>query len=102
MTNTPEGDENWRWLLEPPVAGEVQLRIAVGEGTQLSPQLRAAIDQLVAALYEDEVTGYATTCYPQCPALTKCPDYICIEHNNCSVLSRGPCLVFQNCQIARM
>lgn len=99
MTNTPEGDANSRWLLEPPAPGEVQLHIAVGEDAQLTPQLRAALDQLVTALYGDEVTGY-TTCYPKCPDLTGCGDFSCTDHFNCSVLSRQPCLIYQRCKIA--
>jgi hypothetical protein len=99
MTSEPTGGEGSRWLLEPPVAGEVQLHIAIGEGTELSPQLQAALDRLVAALYQDEVTGYASTCYPQCPKLTACSDYTCLDLNNCSVLVRQPCLVDQRCKI---
>jgi len=99
MTSKSEGDERSHWLLEPPSAGEVQLHIAVGEGAELTPRLRAALDQLMAALYQDEVVGYVGNCSPRCTDLESCGRFICGGLGGCD-LTRFPCLADVSCRIA--
>lgn len=98
MTSRSEGGERSRWLLEPPAAGELQLHIAVGEGMELSLQLKAALDQLVAALYQDEVVGYVGACSPRCPDLQACGYLICGGLGGCD-LTKKPCLADVQCRI---
>ena len=68
-----------RWLLEPPEAGQVHLHFEVGEGTELTPEAREAVEAITRALAEPEVTGYA--CSPfKCPKETHAP---CATKLNC-------------------
>lgn len=98
MTSGPADNERLCWLLEPPAAGEVQLHIAVGEGAELTPQFRAALDRLLAALYGDEVAGYVAGCSPHCPDLKSCPKFGCGGLGGCD-LTRYPCLADVSCRI---
>jgi hypothetical protein len=61
-----------RWLLEPPEPGQVHLHLEIGEGTELSPEATEAVEALMRALSEVEVSGYA--CSPfTCPKQTHAP-----------------------------
>jgi hypothetical protein len=102
MPSEPAGDEGTRWLLQPPSAGELHVHVAVGEGTELTPRLKAALDQLVAALYQEEVAGYAADCSPRCPDLRSCGTFDCLVLNNCIPLSSAPCVADVRCKIANV
>ena len=85
MTNASESNQERRWLLEPPEPGMVKFVFELGEGTELSPEVRAALDQLVSAISGREVEGFSHTgpgCYPSnCPkdnwcGLRYCPSEV--------------------------
>lgn len=71
MASQPEPPEDLRWLLEPPAPGEVHVHVAVGEGAQLTPEVREAIEQLLTRLHEAEsdVSGFCRLI--TCDALSK-------------------------------
>ncbi|MCU0269289.1 MAG: hypothetical protein MUF83_11660, partial [Acidimicrobiales bacterium] len=48
--------DDGRWLVEPPAADEVRLFIEAGEGTEVTAEVRAALEVLM-----DELTGAETT-----------------------------------------
>jgi hypothetical protein len=64
------------WVVEPPGAGEITLRIAVGEGVELTDEQEAALNELVHALEvgEAEVVGHAMThdCTLTCAPKLEC------------------------------
>jgi hypothetical protein len=81
------------WILEPPGEGEVQLHIALGDGIELTPEIRAAIDNLVESLQQVDVAGYAK-CNPKCPSLAGCSQYGCSKLYGCKPLISSDCLAF--------
>jgi hypothetical protein len=54
-----EPDDRAEWLLAPPKAGEIRLMVELGEGAELTPEMRAAVETLMRELNESEVEGYA-------------------------------------------
>jgi hypothetical protein len=58
-----EGSEaqDLQWLTQPAAPGVVHLHVAIGEGAQLSPEVQAALQQLVQAVQtqQTDVAGYA-------------------------------------------
>lgn len=94
--------EGLRWLLEPPAAGELHLHVAVGEGTELTPQLRAALEQLMSTLQQADVQGYMATCSPRCPMLQECTNFSCDGYHNCKSLTNFPCLADVHCRIGNL
>jgi hypothetical protein len=54
--------DDLRWLLEPPAPGKVHFHIAQGEGVELTPKAKEAIETLIrelsAAESRSEVEGY--------------------------------------------
>lgn len=63
MPNRPENAEDLSWLLSPPVAGEVRILVAIGDGADLPARLSEAIDRLAAVLQEVEIEGYSNGRY---------------------------------------
>jgi hypothetical protein len=88
-----------RWLLQPPAAGEIQIRIAVGEGAELTPQVQAALEQFMGTLQQADVAGFADTCAPRCPMLKECSGFGCTGYHNCTFLSSSPCVADVFCRI---
>ena len=84
MAEHSAGSGEPRWLLEPR-PGEAQIHVAVGEGAEITPELRAAIDALARALPQEEVAGYAT---PRAG-----PDRICTQDLT------APCTQYIACRI---
>jgi hypothetical protein len=99
MTSESGGEERIQWLLEPPAPGTLHLDIAVGEGTELTPEIRAALDNLISALSHTDVAGYSDTCYPKCLDLADCTNYGCRRLNNCNPLVSSPCVAEVTCYI---
>lgn len=84
------------WLLEPPDAGAVHLELSIGPGVELSSDARAALETLVTALLESEVTGFAN----DCGSLDACGTYHCYL-GKC-ILFKSPCLADIWCKIAEL
>jgi hypothetical protein len=89
MTSEPTREEELRWLLEPAEPGTIHFHIDIGEGAELTPEARQAIDRFIAAIYPDpDVSGFLmrAPCQPKvvnCWAKVTCPDYhdpTCPEH----------------------
>src|SRR5437660_793760 len=59
MTNQASGDES-RWLQAPLESKEVRILVAVADDAELSPAMRAALEQLAVAMQTEqaEVAGY--------------------------------------------
>lgn len=87
MTTQPECPEEARWLLEPPVPGEVKLSLAVGEGAEVTPELREAFEALLRALHEEEVQGYVN---PGCRGLCFLRRYQCSVDYQCRIIAPSP------------
>ena len=52
-----EGGEDRGWLLEPAAADEVRIHVEIGSGSELSPDVRDALDSARARPQADAVTG---------------------------------------------
>jgi hypothetical protein len=94
-----QDDTQSRWVVEPPAAGQVKLFFDVGEGVELTPEVLAALNELVDALHGSDVgdvSGFATN---KCPALGACPDFSCGSYFGCSPLSKTPCYALVKCAI---
>jgi hypothetical protein len=89
-----------QWLLSPPAPGEVQIHVAIGEGTELTPEIQQALERLVGAIHGQDVTGhlFADSCLPKCGDLSDCGHYNCDLHN-CRPLGQQPCRVRMICRI---
>ena len=57
-SSSEEAEEALQWLLEPAAPGEVKIRIEIGEGAELAPEIREAVDALAKAIQDQEVAGY--------------------------------------------
>lgn len=89
-------DDNDRsWLLEPIGSTEARIHVDVGEGAEISAEVRAALDELIEALQTSEVEGFANTC----PDLNDCSKYVCQRLGKCNPQTRNPCLWDVRCYI---
>jgi hypothetical protein len=96
MPDEADNRDDSGWLLEPPGPGEVQVRIEIGEGVELSPEARAALETLMNGLEEEEVAGFAFSLDAACSTYR-----ICNPYGKCQPLTKSPtCLVFTHCRIA--
>jgi hypothetical protein len=81
MASQREPQDDVRWLLEPPAPGEIHFHLDIGDTTDLTPEARAAIERLMAALSPDtDVAGYlmAKPCQPkrvECFVRETCRNY---------------------------
>jgi hypothetical protein len=80
-----------RWIVGPPAPGEVNIQIAVDRQAQLTPELQEALEQLVQALQQDEVEGYARPCPSRVVT--------CKADGPCQPKVTSPCYSFQTCRI---
>jgi hypothetical protein len=97
MTSDTGGNDEPRWLLEPPSAGQVHIRVAVGEGVELTPEVREALEQLARALGEDDVQGFllsAFACDAVCEGLVNC-----VPRDKCNPQYYGPCAWLISCRV---
>jgi hypothetical protein len=92
MADQSVGSGEPRWLLKPQPR-EAYVHVGVGEGAELTPELREALEALVDALHQEEVAGYAKP--RPCPELEICsPLGRCLPHTS------APCASFTTCRIA--
>lgn len=95
MSEGPPGESGW--VVEP----DVEIRIAVGSDAELTPELQAAIDDVIraleaAAVEPAEVEGFKQ-CVPQC----KPPGYgYCNPQSDCQPKVWMPCAAKTACRIA--
>jgi hypothetical protein len=99
MTNPAESSGESVWVLKPPGPGEVHLHIAVGDGVEMTGEVRQAIERLLDALQQEEVQGFRKGGAPKCPELADCTGYWCRPQNNCTSLSSEPCAIHMQCII---
>lgn len=91
----PPGESGW--VVEP----GVEIRIAVGNDAQLTPEIRAAIDDVIRVLEAEtagaEVEGFGRRCPVQC----KPPGYgFCNPQDTCQPKVWMPCARKEACRIA--
>jgi hypothetical protein len=88
------------WLLEPVGLNEVRVHVDVGEGVEVSPELREVLDALLDEIYAAEVQGLAAEDpdRPQCSDLMRCSAYSC-DLGRCQPLDRFPCAWKIGCTI---
>jgi hypothetical protein len=91
MADQSAGSEGPRWLLEPGPGG-ARIHVAVGEGAELTPELREALEALAGALHREEVEGYAKP--KPCPIL-----HVCNPYDTCNPQTSTPCARFTTCRI---
>ena len=89
------GSNDRGWLLEPLGSGEVRLHLDVGEGADVSEEVRTALDTLLDELLASEVEGFA---WPSCPELKACGSFTCTL-GKCAPLDRFPCFAMVQCKI---
>ena len=93
MTSGASGEQEYRWLLEPPGVGEVHIHVAVGEGAQLTPAIRDALESLASAIEENDAQGFLLST-SGCPILVSCA-----PRNLCNPEYSGPCAWLTSCRI---
>jgi hypothetical protein len=98
MSSESTGSDRLRWLLQPPATGGVHLRVGIGDGAELTPQVQAALEELISSLQQVDVDAVAKRCFPKCPLLKGCGVFDCDGYHNCN-LGKGPCLVDIVCVI---
>lgn len=92
------GADDRQWLLEPVAPNEVRIHVSLGDGAEVSADLRVALDALVDSLYASEVEGFATD-FPPCPDLSACEMYFCNKFGRCQPQSRFPCAWEEQCLV---
>jgi hypothetical protein len=80
-----ETEEDRSWLLEPPAAGDMHVHVELGEGVELDESLREALEGVVRAFYQGEVSGFAGDCSIRPPG--------CDPYWSCNPQEVSPCLV---------
>lgn len=97
MPDETEGNDR-AWLLEPLGANETRIHVDIGEGADISDEVRAALDELVEALHASDVEGFMLR--ETCPDLDACSSYFC-QLGSCNPESKYPCFVDLKCVITR-
>ena len=74
-----EQQDERRWIVEPPAAGEVALYMAAGDGVTLTAEQEVALSALLRSLElaDDEVTGHAGVCDQLITTPTNCTKLKC-------------------------
>jgi hypothetical protein len=99
VADPPTGPEQPRWLQKPLDTGEVRINIAIDEEAELTPELRGAIEDVVRALQDQEVQGYAVPQGGGCNGLSSCTPHNCPRVRNCDPLVVAPCANYESCRI---
>ncbi|HEX8052097.1 MAG TPA: hypothetical protein VF517_03830 [Thermoleophilaceae bacterium] len=47
-------EQGAKWLVEPPQPGQIRVAISIPEETEVSDRLRSAVDEVIAALEDEE------------------------------------------------
>jgi len=95
-TRESETFEELRWLMKPPRAGEVMIKI--GETTDLTPEIKNAIEDLMEKLQETKKVLFAANAPLDCKDLDACsPVYWC-RLRDCD-LNKYPCVSYVHCKI---
>ncbi|MEZ5141017.1 MAG: hypothetical protein R2726_00635 [Acidimicrobiales bacterium] len=93
--STPRDDS---WLLQPPAPDEVQFKLSVPQGTELSPTAREALETLLSELQSVEVEAFASSV--DCGDFFRhCKPYSCTL-KSCQPLVAQPCFIDTVCRIA--
>jgi hypothetical protein len=80
------------WLIQPPSRGEVRLYIAIDEAAEVSPAVRAALEQLAQAIQNEDVEGFAAP--PRATKQPACPTRVsCNPEGRCTPLVIQPCFM---------
>jgi len=81
------------WLREPVGAGSSHVYVRVGEQANITPEVRAALESLAAALQKE--AG------PTAHKEKECPNKVyCSPRDNCQPEVQQPCFWFTSCRIA--
>jgi hypothetical protein len=96
MTSESGGDEERRFLLEPPAPGEITFQIAAGNEVEVSPEVQTAFAALVETLRGGEIKGYVFSAH--------CPNRIimCKPNDGCGFEGTKQCFVDYICQIGKL
>jgi len=62
MTSASGSPEERGWLLRPPAPGTAEFIVRIGEGAELTSEVRQALDQLMDALSGGDTAGFAGQC----------------------------------------
>src|SRR5688572_10503979 len=89
MADDSQRAQELAWMLEPPPSGSIYAHIEIPEGTQVTPELTAAIENLMNLLQGTEVEGFAA-----CP--TKAID---LPKPQCRPRISAPCATLVTCRI---
>lgn len=105
MSDQSDDPRDYRWLLEPPGAGEVHLHFSAGAETDISDTARQALETLIAELCERETAEVAG--YNDCGQFfDKCNPYSCTLHSclqvDCNPLVTRPCFIDSDCRIGAL
>ena len=96
MTTESGGDEERRFMLEPPGPGEISFQIVEGDDVEVTPELQAAFAALMEDLRGGEMQGYVYD--------AACPDkrVTCLHNAGCGWEQVGACYVDYRCLIGKI
>jgi hypothetical protein len=99
MASQSQPPEDVQWLIEPAATGDLKFHIAIGEGVEVTPEIRQAIERLMTALQGTDTQGYAAS--PSCIPDLSCGPYSsgCRPRQNCMPLTQHPCAAEVSCRI---
>jgi hypothetical protein len=91
MADESQRAQELAWMLEPPASGGIYAHIEIPEGTTVTPEIEAAIGNLMRLLQSQggDVEGYRG-----CP--TKAVD---LPKPQCRPKMSAPCAVLETCRI---
>jgi hypothetical protein len=91
----PPGESGW--VVEP----GVEIRIAVGREAELTPEIQAAIDDVLRALEAAEATSAEVEGFGKCGVQCKAPGYgLCNPQAECQPKVWMPCANKVSCHVA--
>ena len=91
----PPGESGWV------VAPGVEIRIAVGNEAELTPEIQAAIDDVIRALETQEAAAAEVEGFGKCGIQCKAPGYgFCNPQDTCQPKVWMPCAAKVTCRVA--
>lgn len=99
MDGSSQPPDETGWMVPPPGRNELTLTIGVGDGVELSPEIRQAVDLLIGTLISGELAAVAGEEGPKCGGVyNRCSSFSCVL-DTCNPFKSVPCAQLISCKI---